>query len=85
MRQELVRPLFNFGKYLQKANACQKLFWKQDILKKHYQKTLKKLTYFFFQNLTLFYEWNYEKQKEPEASYQSHFSLQNVFRKIYYF
>ena len=55
---------------------------KKDILKKDYQKALKKLNLFFLLNPVPFNGQNYQKQKEPGASDQSLSMLQNKFRKI---
>ena len=76
------RLLFNFGKKTKKAIACKNLFLKQDILKKDYQKTLKKFTLFFLLNPVPFDGQNYEKQKRPGTSDQSLSRLQSKFRKI---
>ena len=51
--------------------------WKWDILKKDYQKTLKKLTLFFLLYSILFNGQDYEKQKGTGASDQLLFRLQN--------
>ena len=51
-------------------------------MKEEYQKILKKLTWFFLLHSAPFYWHDYEKQKEPETSYQSLFGLQDILRKI---
>ena len=48
----------------------------------HYQKPLKKLTFFFLLNPVPFNGQSYEKQKGPGNSGQSLFRLQNKFTKI---
>ena len=54
-------PLFNFGKLPNTANVCKKLFGKKDILKEDYQKTFKRLTWFFPSYSVSFHWQNYEK------------------------
>ena len=60
----------------------QKILKKKDILKKDYQKALKKLTLFFLSNLVSFNGQSYQKQKGSATSDLSLFRLQNKFRKI---
>ena len=74
-------PLFYFGKLPKTATACKKFFWKQDILKKDYQKPLKKQTLLFLSNPVLFNGQSYQKQKEPGTSLSSGYktSSQNCF------
>ena len=52
------------------------------ILKNNYQKAFKKLILFFRLNPVPFNGQDYEKQKGPRTSDQSHFRLQNKFQKI---
>ena len=42
------RPLFNFDKQPKTGIICKEFFYKSDISKENYQKTLKTLTLFFF-------------------------------------
>ena len=58
------------------------VFLKYDILKEHYQKTLKKLTLFFHLNPVPFNWQSYQKQKGPRTSEQLLFGFQNKFREI---
>ena len=51
-------------------------------MKEDYQKALKKLTLSFPLNPIPFNGVSYQKQKGPGTSDQSHFRLQNKFRKI---
>ena len=55
---------------------------KNDILKRNYQKALKKLTLVFLSNPVPFNGESYKKQKGSGTSHQSLFRSQNKFRKI---
>ena len=55
---------------------------KNDILKRNYQKALKKLTLVFLSNPVPFNGQSYQKQKGSGTSHQSLFRSQNKFRKI---
>ena len=56
--------------------------FKKSILKKGYQKALKKLTLIFLLNPILFKGQSYQKQKGTETSHQLLLRSQNKFRKI---
>ena len=62
--------------------SCRKCAPKEDILKKDYQKALKKLTVFFLLKPVPFNGQSYQKQKEPGTSDQWLFRLQNKIRKV---
>ena len=53
-------------------------------MKENYQETLKKLTLFFLSNSVPFNGQDYEKQKEPGTSDQSHFMSQTSSEKFLY-
>ena len=72
------RSLYDFNKLPKTANSLKKLFWKKNILKDDYQKTLKKLAF----EPSPFCSEYYEKQKGSRTSHQSLFRLQILFRKI---
>ena len=59
------------GKQPKTANACERLFRKKDILKEDYQKTFKKLTWFFPLHPVPCYGQDYEKQKGPGTNNQA--------------
>ena len=52
------------------------------MFKGDYQKAFSKVDFIFFSNPVPFNGQNYQKQKEPGASDQLIFMLQNKFRKI---
>ena len=60
---------------LKTAIGCKKVFSKQDILKKDYQKTLTKLILFFLLNPVHCNGQDYEKQKGPGTDNQRLFRL----------
>ena len=61
----------------------QKFILKISIFKENYQRALNKLTLLFLSNPVLFSGQDFEKQKRPESSDQSLFSLQNKSRKTH--
>ena len=60
----------------------QEIILKVSILKKYYQKALKKVTSFFQPNPVPFNRQNCQKQKGPGTSDQPLFRLRKKFRKI---
>ena len=56
---------------------------KNDILKRNYQKALKKLTLVFLSNPVPFNGQSYQNQKGPRTNDQLLFRLQNKFTKMY--
>ena len=47
-------------------NGCKKLFWKQAVLKKDYQKTFKKSIWFILLYTVAFYGQDYENKRHLE-------------------
>ena len=82
MQQKLVPDLFIILVNNPKQPLHGKFFFKNNILKEDYQKSLKKVTSFFLSNPVSFSRQNYQKQKGPGTSDQSLFRLRNKFRKI---
>ena len=78
MQQKLVPDLF----IILANNSKQPLHARNRILKKDYQKALKKVTSFFLPNPVPFNKQNHQKQKGPGTSDQLLFTLQNKFTKI---
>ena len=51
---------------------------KYDTLKKGYQKTFKKLTWFFLCTMSFFIDKTMKNKRGPVANYQSLFGLKNI-------